>query len=146
MSRQAIEKSLKREQSAFQKVQEALNIAEAAEADKEEALKRERLMKEECDNIASTIGQVMDEAARKVENDMEAIRNKYIDKEKSLNEEKTKLSTEIQNQTKFIQILDTRCNRFQQKYKDAMDDNESLFNQLQHTAKALVIKYNFVFF
>ncbi|XP_037810950.1 tropomyosin [Lucilia sericata] len=137
ISRQSIEERLKREQSALQKVQEALNIAEAAVADKEEALKRERVVKEECDNIASTIGQVMDEAARKVEKDMEAIKNKYIDKERLLNEEKSKLNGEIQNQKKFIQILDTRCNRFQQKYKDAIKENANLSDQLEQTAKTL---------
>ncbi|TMW46056.1 hypothetical protein DOY81_008871, partial [Sarcophaga bullata] len=137
VSHQAIEERSKREQSALQKVQEALAIAEAAVADKEEALKRERLVKEECDNIASTIGQVMDEAARKVEKDMEAIKNKYLDKEKCLLEEKQKLAEEIQNQKKFNQILDTRCNRFEQKYKDAVRNNDELTNQLHLTAKAL---------
>lgn len=139
VSHQAIEERSKREQSALQKVQEALAIAEAAVTDKEEALKRERLVKEECDNIASTIGQVMDEAARKVEKDMEAIKNKYLDKEKSLLDEKQKLTEEIQNQKKFNQILDTRCNRFEQKYKDAVRNNDELTNQLHLTAKALVI-------
>lgn len=139
ISRQSIEERLKREQSALQKVQEALNIAEAAVADKEEALKRERVVKEECDNIASTIGQVMEEAARKVEKDMEAIKNKYIEKEKALNDEKLKLAGEIQNQKKFIQILDTRCNRFQQKYRDAMENNANLTQQIEQTAKDLVI-------
>lgn len=144
VSHQAIEDRSKREQSALQKVQEALAIAEAAVADKEEALKRERLVKEECDNIASTIGQVMDEAARKVEKDMEAIKNKYIDKEKSLLEEKQRLAEEIQNQKKFNQILDTRCNRFEQKYKDAIKNNEELKNKLHSTAKALVIPLVFL--
>lgn len=139
ISRQSIEERLKREQSALQKVQEALNIAEAAVADKEEALKRERVVKEECDNIASTIGQVMEEAARKVEKDMEAIKNKYIEKEKALNDEKLKLAGEIQNQKKFIQILDTRCNRFQQKYRDEMENNANLTQQIEQTAKDLVI-------
>ncbi|XP_065371944.1 putative leucine-rich repeat-containing protein DDB_G0290503 [Calliphora vicina] len=137
ISRQSIEERLKREQSALQKVQEALNIAETAVADKEIALKRERVVKEECENIASTIGQVMDEAARKVEKDMEAIKNKYFDKEKLLNEEKSKLNGEIQNQKKFIQILDTRCNRFQQKYRDAMSENANLSDQLEQAAKTL---------
>ncbi|KAM7363589.1 uncharacterized protein ACRADG_000438 isoform 2-T2 [Cochliomyia hominivorax] len=137
ISRQSIEERHKREQSALQKVQEALNIAEAAVADKEEALKRERVFKEECDNIASTIGQVMDEAARKVEKDMEAIKNKYTEKEKLLNEEKEKLNAEIQNQKKFIQILDTRCNRFQQKYRDAINDNANLSQQIEQTTKEL---------
>lgn len=92
LSKAALEDRFKREQSALQKVQEALAIAEAAVADKDEVLKREKVLKEECDNIASTIGQVMDEAARRVEQDMESIRHKYHEKEKLLCEEKQKVS------------------------------------------------------
>lgn len=90
-SKVSLEDRFKREQDALQKVQEALSIAEAAVADKDEVLKREKVLKEECDNIASTIGQVMDEAARRVEQDMESIRNKYHEKEKVLLEERRKV-------------------------------------------------------
>lgn len=93
LSKAALEERFKKEQSALQKVQEALAIAEAAVADKDEVLKREKVLKEECDNIASTIGQVMDEAARRVEQDMESIRNKYHEKERILNEEKQKVDS-----------------------------------------------------
>lgn len=139
VSNQVIETKLKREQKALQKVQEALTIAEAAEADKQEALRRERIVKEECDNIASTIGHVMDEAARKVEQDMEAIKHKYIEKEKNLNELQNKLYQEIQNQKKYIQILETRCQRYQQKYMAVEKENGNLSDQLEQAAKALVI-------
>uniref|UniRef100_A0A1B0BUK9 Uncharacterized protein n=1 Tax=Glossina palpalis gambiensis TaxID=67801 RepID=A0A1B0BUK9_9MUSC len=136
-SKIAIEERFNREQNALQKVQEALAIAEAAVVDKDDALKRERILKEECDNIASTIGQVMDEAARKVEKDMETMRRKYVEKEKVLLAEKNKLLEEIQNQKKFNQILDTRCNRFEQKYKETMKDNDHLSQQLELAAKTL---------
>lgn len=93
----SIEERFRREQVALQKVQEALAIAEGAVADKEEALKREKIVKEECDNIASTIGHIMDEAARKVEKDMEAIRKKYLEKERVLLEEKSKVRLNRKN-------------------------------------------------
>lgn len=94
-SKIAIEERFKREQNALQKVQEALAIAEAAVVDKDVALKREKVLKEECDNIASTIGQVMDEAARKVEKDMETMRRKYTEKEKVLVAEKNKVFSQL---------------------------------------------------
>ncbi|XP_061387694.1 centrosomal protein of 83 kDa-like [Musca vetustissima] len=133
----SIEDRFKREQIALQKVQDALAIAEGAVADKEEALKREKIVKEECDNIASTIGQVMDEAARKVDKDMEEIRKKYLEKERQLIKEKTKMREEILNQTKLYQILNNRCNRFEQNYKDALKDNERLTKQLELVAKTI---------
>lgn len=81
MAKNAIEERYEREKCALQKVQEALSIAEAAVVDKEDAQKRERVVKEECDNLASTIGQVMDEAAKKVETDMDALRKRFSEKE-----------------------------------------------------------------
>ncbi|XP_073818562.1 uncharacterized protein [Musca autumnalis] len=133
----SIEDRFKREQIALQKVQEALAIAENAVADKEEALKREKIVKEECDNIASTIGQVMDEAARKVDKDMETIKKKYLEKERALIQEKTKMREEIQNQSKLYQILSNRCNRFEQNYTEALKDNERLTKQLELVAKTI---------
>uniref|UniRef100_A0A1I8NI82 Uncharacterized protein n=1 Tax=Musca domestica TaxID=7370 RepID=A0A1I8NI82_MUSDO len=133
----SIEERFRREQMALQKVQEALAIAEGAVADKEEALKREKIVKEECDNIASTIGHIMDEAARKVEKDMEAIRKKYLEKERVLLEEKSKMREEMLNQNKLYQILNTRCNRFEQNYKDALKDNDRLTKQLELVAKTI---------
>uniref|UniRef100_A0A1A9WPG3 Uncharacterized protein n=1 Tax=Glossina brevipalpis TaxID=37001 RepID=A0A1A9WPG3_9MUSC len=132
-----VEERFKREQSALQKVQESLALAESAVAEKDNALRREKIVKEECDNIALTIGQIMDEAAHKVDKDMETMRKKHADKEKILIAEKDKLLEEIQNQKKFNQILDTRCNRFQQKYKEAMKDNDRISQQLELTAKSL---------
>lgn len=48
------------------------------------------------------------------------------------------MKEEIKNQKKFIQILETRCNRFQQKYKDSMREVENLTQQLESAVKALV--------
>lgn len=95
LSKRVIEERFEREKNALQKVQEALAIAETAVADKEEAQKREQVVKEECDNLASTIGQVMDEAARKVEQDMEALKKKFSEKEKFLLEKQTKVKHKI---------------------------------------------------
>ena len=50
-------------------------------------------MLDECDHLATTIGQVMDEAATKVEQDMEQKEIKYVEKIKKLENiiEKVKL-------------------------------------------------------
>ncbi|XP_017475879.1 PREDICTED: M protein, serotype 5 isoform X1 [Rhagoletis zephyria] len=137
LAKSAIEERYEREKCALQKVQEALSIAEAAVADKEDAQKREQVVKEECDNLASTIGQVMDEAAKKVEKDMEDLRRKFSGKERSLLEIQVKMEEEIQNQKKFNQILETRCNRFQQKYKTSEKEVDRLTLQLESAVKAL---------
>ncbi|XP_018785624.1 PREDICTED: centrosomal protein of 55 kDa [Bactrocera latifrons] len=138
MAKGVIEERYEREKCALQKVQEALSIAEAAVVDKEDAQKREQVVKEECDNLASTIGQVMDEAAKKVDQDMDEMRRKFSEKERSLLEFQLHMKEEIKNQKRFNQILETRCNRFQQKYKDSMKEVENLTQQLESAVKALV--------
>ncbi|XP_054736105.1 cilia- and flagella-associated protein 57 isoform X2 [Anastrepha obliqua] len=137
MAKSAIEERYEREKCALQKVQEALSIAEAAVADKEDAQKREQVVKEECDNLASTIGQVMDEAAKKVEKDMEDLRRKFCEKERFLLETQMQMKEEIQQQKKINQILETRCNRLQQKHKSSMEEIEILTQQLESAVKAL---------
>ena len=79
-----IDERFVREKNALEKLQEALLIAETAVAEKEEAIKREMIIKEECETLATTIGQVMEEAARKVEKNVETLRAQYEEKEKAL--------------------------------------------------------------
>lgn len=84
LAKSMIDERFIREKNALEKLQEALLIAETAVAEKEEALKRELLIKEECENLASTIGQVMEEAARKVEESVESLKKRYEENEKAL--------------------------------------------------------------
>ncbi|XP_075160979.1 uncharacterized protein LOC142233793 [Haematobia irritans] len=136
-----LEKTLKeknlREQITLQKIQDSLDLAEAALAEKEEALNSQRVVKEECENIASTIVQVMDEAARKVENDMQNMRREYLEKEKILIEQNTKLREDMQNRNKLYEMLNTKCKRFEQKYKDVKSSNDMLVEQLELFRKTI---------
>uniref|UniRef100_A0A1I8P7X9 Uncharacterized protein n=1 Tax=Stomoxys calcitrans TaxID=35570 RepID=A0A1I8P7X9_STOCA len=131
LSKSLVDERYKREQVAIQKVQEALTVADIAMADKKEALDRQRILQEECETIASTIGQVMEEAAQKVEKEMEDMRKANLQKEKALLEEKTKLEEQIRNQNKLYEILNTKCFRLEEKYKNAASDNEKLLKQLE---------------
>uniref|UniRef100_A0A1B0BPK6 Uncharacterized protein n=1 Tax=Glossina palpalis gambiensis TaxID=67801 RepID=A0A1B0BPK6_9MUSC len=58
------------EQNALQKVQDTLAIAGVALVDKDYDLKSEKFLKEECDDMASTIGKGTDEAAGKDKKEM----------------------------------------------------------------------------
>uniref|UniRef100_W8BGP0 Uncharacterized protein n=1 Tax=Ceratitis capitata TaxID=7213 RepID=W8BGP0_CERCA len=137
MAKNAIEERYEREKCALQKVQEALSIAEAAVVDKEDAQKRERVVKEECDNLASTIGQVMDEAAKKVETDMDALRKRFSEKENKFLKFQMLMREELQKQKKFNRILETQCSRFQDKYTASKEEVEKLSKQLESAVKAL---------
>lgn len=66
----ALRQHLDRETQALQKVQEVLQVADAAIAEKEAAQKRALEVRDECDHLATTIGQVMQEASTRCEQDM----------------------------------------------------------------------------
>lgn len=85
---------LNREKMALEKVQEALTIAECAIVEKEDALNREKAIREECNQLATTIGQVMEDAAQKVERNVNDIKKQY--------ERQIKHLIHTQNEVRFI--------------------------------------------
>lgn len=87
-AKQVIGERFVREKEALEKVQEALQIAERAIAEKDDALSREVIIREECDHLATTIGQVMEEAAVKVENDIENLKLQYSEELEQIKQER----------------------------------------------------------
>ncbi|XP_037953313.1 uncharacterized protein LOC119683606 [Teleopsis dalmanni] len=79
----------------------------------------------------------MDEASKKVDEDMLSEKRKYELKEKELKCIKEKLSDNCKNQAKYNQILQARCNRFEKKYQDAISETTRLTNELSTAARIL---------
>lgn len=75
---------MERETKALNKIQEVLLVAETAINEKNAAIQREKDIKEECDHLASIIGQIMEDAAKKVELDMDERHRLYVGKIKKL--------------------------------------------------------------
>lgn len=75
----ALAEHMARETRALEKVQEVLQVAETAIAEKNAAQQRELEIKEECDHLASTIGQVMQEATAKCELDVQTRQARYAE-------------------------------------------------------------------
>ncbi|XP_037954448.1 cingulin-like protein 1 [Teleopsis dalmanni] len=133
----ALDNRVEREKRALKKVEETLYVVDSALTEKEAAIQREQVVKEECEHLASTIGQVMDEASKKVDEDMLSEKRKYELKEKELKCIKEKLSDNCKNQAKYNQILQARCNRFEKKYQDAISETTRLTNELSTAARIL---------
>lgn len=63
---------------SFQKLQETIKVADEAMTEIEMLMNEKRQMEEECNNLAQTIGSVMESASFKIEKDMEAIRVQHL--------------------------------------------------------------------
>lgn len=77
-----LDQSTKREALAMQKVQESLAVCDTAVQEKEEAEKRAEAYKEEATQLATNIGSIMDEAAKRVDSEVDQLKTKLVDKDK----------------------------------------------------------------
>lgn len=90
-----LDQSTKREALAMQKVQESLGLCDTAVQEKEEAEKRAEAYKEEATQLATNIGSIMDEAAKRVDSEVDQLKTKLVEKDKiisSLREKVYKMS------------------------------------------------------
>lgn len=92
-----VSEHIRRETMTLQKVQDALSIAESAIEEKNSVLLREQSIKDECDYLAFTIGAVMEDAAEKVETNVESVRQQYNEKIQKLEGIITKVVYSIEN-------------------------------------------------
>lgn len=90
-----VQEYAERETAALQKVQEALNIAECAIADKGRAVAKEEEMREEYEKLASEMARLITEAGAKVQEEMSQTKSRYIEKIKNLQESNKKVSSNI---------------------------------------------------
>ena len=73
LNKQQMQKSTE----SFLKMQETIKVAEGAMAEVEQLMEEKRLLEEEHDNLARTIGSVMKEASEKVDKTMEDMRKQH---------------------------------------------------------------------
>lgn len=83
-TRSLLDESKKREIEAMRKVQDAIAVSEAAVREKDEAEKRAESYKEEASNLAFNIGTIMDEAAKRVDNEVAQLKAKIVEKDKTI--------------------------------------------------------------
>ncbi|XP_053698528.1 myosin-13-like [Sabethes cyaneus] len=130
---------MSRENLALMKVQEALLVADSAIEEKNSLLLREEGVREECDFLATTIGQVMEEAARKVELEMNAIKVGYEGRIGALEKELEQLRKTLEMQTQQTRQAESRAATLEDKFKGLIVTNQSLDADL-HAASKLIIE------
>ncbi|XP_055384982.1 FK506-binding protein 15-like [Condylostylus longicornis] len=138
VAKKLIDERFFREKQALEKVQEALLIAENAISEKEDALKREIVIREECDHLASTIGQVMEEAALKVDRDVNKLKKSYQIKIDKLKEDQKQILSALETQKKMTQRTEIRCQSLENKIKEILSENVSLETDVQVASQAII--------
>uniref|UniRef100_A0A182TH10 Uncharacterized protein n=1 Tax=Anopheles melas TaxID=34690 RepID=A0A182TH10_9DIPT len=129
---------MSRENLALAKVQEALQIADSAIEEKNCVVRREQDAREECDFLASTIGQVMEEAARKVEHELGGLRSGYERRigelERALDQTRSTLETQVQRTSQ----AETRARTVEEKFRALLKTNQNLDTDLRAASKMIV--------
>ncbi|EDV42553.2 uncharacterized protein Dana_GF16960, isoform C [Drosophila ananassae] len=129
--------STRRESAAVRKAQEAVAISEAATREKAEAEKRAENYKEEVTQLATNIGSIMQEAANQVDCEVAQLRSKLSEKDKLIATIKDKLKKDAEEHKNVVHVLETRNNRLEQKYKEALKQNDKLEGEVDVTYRRL---------
>ncbi|XP_017874212.1 PREDICTED: golgin subfamily A member 6-like protein 22 [Drosophila arizonae] len=137
-TRALLDESKKREIEAMRKVQDAIAISEAAVREKDEAEKRAASYKEEASNLAFNIGTIMDEAAKRVDNEVAQLKTKIAEKDKTIALIRERMKTQMVEHKTAIELFESRNNRLSLKYKEALRQNEKLEMQVESCNKRLI--------
>lgn len=143
LANKTIKDHISKETEALTKVQEALSVAESALIEKDACLAREKESREEVDYLARTIGQVMEEAAKKVDDDIESIRKEHAKEIERLEEILAKNKNALENQCKKTKSAETKYKELEERVKALSKTNVMLDNDL-HKASQTIVSFFFL--
>lgn len=129
---------MSRETVALAKVQEALQLADSALEEKSSVQRREQDARAECDFLASTIGQVMEEAARKVEHELTGLRNGYEARLAIAEESLGQLRAQLEAQQQRAVQAESRARTVEDKFRSLLRTNQNLDADLRAASKRIV--------
>uniref|UniRef100_A0A182RPP0 Uncharacterized protein n=1 Tax=Anopheles funestus TaxID=62324 RepID=A0A182RPP0_ANOFN len=129
---------MSRENLALAKVQEALQLADSAIEEKNCIVRREQDAREECDFLASTIGQVMEEAARKVEHELGGLRSGYERRISELEQTLDQTRNALEVQTQRTGQAETRARTVEEKFRTLLKTNQNLDTDLRAASKMII--------
>ncbi|XP_055323912.1 uncharacterized protein LOC129578801 isoform X2 [Sitodiplosis mosellana] len=117
-----------RESIAHTKMHDALQMIETALAEKNAAMLREKEIRDECDQLALTIGKVMEEAGDKVEGNIDEIKTNYTQRMHKLEDIIKKVWFSNSNRTPVSNTLNSNIYRIFQLIvsKETLSKNNQL--------------------
>ncbi|XP_020817631.1 trichohyalin isoform X2 [Drosophila serrata] len=130
-TRHLLDASTRRENIAMRKVQEALTLFDEAELARIDAEKQAAASKEEVNHLAGTIGTVMEEAATRVDREMDEFKQRIVEKDKIIGLIKEKMRKEQAEHKTVVHQLEVRNNQLEQKLRDAQKQNVKLEDEVR---------------
>lgn len=137
-TRALLAESTKREELAMIKVQESLVLSEAAAREKADAEKLAETYKEEAAHLATNIGSIMDEAAKRVDNEVDQLKTKLSKRDKTILSLREKLNNQIAEHKSIVEKLEARYSRMSLKYVQTLKQNEKLESHVENYNKRLI--------
>lgn len=99
---------------------------------------------DECDQLAVTISRVMEEAGNKVENEVEEIKTKYMERIKCLENTIKRLISLNEGEIKKQRAFDAKFRSLEAQLKQSHNINSKLDQELQIASKTIV-SFGFIF-
>lgn len=133
-----IDEQMSSEQEALEKAQQAKRLSESAVKEKNTALHREKICKEECNNFVTIIGEVMDDAAKKVEDDYKDLKEKHKIEMKNILHKNKRIIKDLEESKISLRKAEINYSKIATKCADLMKVNATLETNLELSSKAIV--------
>lgn len=134
LNKQQMQKSTE----SFLKMQETIKVAEGAMAEVEQLMEEKRLIEEEHDNLARTIGSVMKEASEKVDKSIEDLRKQHKIEMENTKIEIERLKQEVEHEKLKTTSAMHQVKMLEEKLNSNDMRNSYLGEDLQAALKTLV--------
>lgn len=129
-----------RETVFLSKIQEVLQLADAALTERGTAEQRELDSRDECEHLATTIGQVMEEAANACERSIQKWQKQYEQQIKQFRDQNNNLTTTNTTLVNKLYTVESRGTALEGNLKTVLQINATLDSELQIASKTIVIR------
>lgn len=135
-----LQEYIDRESMFFTKIQEVLQLADVAMMERSTAERRELDTRDECEHLATTIGQVMEEAATACERSIHNWQKQYEQRIKQFRDQINKLTALNSTLTSKLYAVESRGTVLEGNLKSILQINATLDSELQIASKTIVIR------
>lgn len=133
-----LQEQVDRESVSLLKIQEVLQLADSAITERSTAEQRELDTRDECEHLASTIGQVMEEAASACEQSINKWQKQYEKRIKQFRDQISDLTTTNTDLMKKLSAMSNRDVVLEGNMKTVLQINATLDAELQIASKTIV--------
>jgi chromosome segregation ATPase len=133
LNQEQMEKSL----VSFSKLQEAIRIADEAVVEVEALTNEKRQMEDECNNLAQTIGAVMEKASANINKDFEDLKAKSQRENEELSRDLSELVRRLDLEKEKLLLTSKQVTMLEEKVKSLKHENAALRKSLDEAVSCI---------